>query len=303
MRLTTGGGAALYDQDTTVYVTPQEECSGSANNYWYYCTDPAGYFPYVQTCNKAWIPVVPQVGTAARDNRHEHSELASMAARGGMLVAGCATVPTGPNVMVLPGPQKSFEQFQADQMSCQQYAQASIGGASAQQNAANSAVGSAAVGTLLGAAAGAIIGSATGQAGQGAAIGAGTGLLFGSAAGSNAYGYSYYEAQRRYDMAYAQCMYARGNQLPGRVAYRAPPGQDCGAGVSAAELPAAQSFARQRAAADSGAAELRRRPAMHRLATGCRRDRLRQDPRRRSRRRRITRRRAIRHRIRRRHPA
>jgi hypothetical protein len=118
-----------------------------------------------------------------------------------VMVAGCATVPTGPNVMVLPGPQKSFENFQADQMSCQQYAQAMIGGTSAQQNAENAAVGSAAVGTLLGAAAGAIIGAATGQAGQGAAIGAGTGLLFGSAAGSNAYGYSYYEAQRRYDMA------------------------------------------------------------------------------------------------------
>ena len=130
-------------------------------------------------------------------------------------------MPSGPSVMVLPGPQKNFDQFQADQASCQQYAQASIG-ASAQQNATNAAVGSAAVGSLLGAAAGAIIGSATGQAGPGAAIGAGTGLLFGSAAGSNAYGYSYYEAQRRYDMAYAQCMYARGNQLPGRVAYRAP---------------------------------------------------------------------------------
>jgi len=131
-----------------------------------------------------------------------------------VFVAGCATVPTGPNVMVMPGPQKSFEQFQADQMSCQQYAQAAIGGASAQQNAENAAVGSAAVGTLLGAAAGAIIGSATGQAGQGAAIGAGTGLLFGSAAGSNAYGYSYQEAQRRYDIAYTQCMYGKGHQIP-----------------------------------------------------------------------------------------
>ena len=49
----------MYDQDTTVYVTPQEGAP-SANNYWYYCTDPAGYFPYVQSCNKAWMPVVPQ---------------------------------------------------------------------------------------------------------------------------------------------------------------------------------------------------------------------------------------------------
>ena len=70
-----------------------------------------------------------------------------------VLVAGCATVPTGPNVMVLPGPQKSFEQFQADQMSCQQYANAAIGGTSAQDNAANSAAASALVGTAIGAAA------------------------------------------------------------------------------------------------------------------------------------------------------
>ena len=34
---------------------------------------------------------------------------------------------------------------------------------------------------------------------------------------------TYYEAQRRYDIAYVQCMYARGNQVPGRTAYRAPP--------------------------------------------------------------------------------
>lgn len=135
-------------------------------------------------------------------------------------MAGCATVPSGPNVMVLPGAQKNFDQFRADQESCQQYAQSSIGGYTAGENAANSAVSSAVVGTALGAAVGAIIGSATGQAGPGAAIGAGTGLLFGSVAGSNAAGLSYYQAQRRYDMAYVQCMYARGNEIPGRAPSR-----------------------------------------------------------------------------------
>ena len=29
-------------------------------NYWYYCTQPAGYFPYVQNCNQAWMKVIPQ---------------------------------------------------------------------------------------------------------------------------------------------------------------------------------------------------------------------------------------------------
>jgi hypothetical protein len=154
-----------------------------------------------------------------------------------VFVAGCATVPTGPNVMVLPGPHKSFEQFQADQVSCQQYAQAAIGGTSVQDNAANAAAANALVGTLIGAAAGAAIGGASGQAGQGAAWGAGTGLLFGSAAGSNAYGYTYYEAQRRYDMAYTQCMYARGNQIPGQVAYRAPPARTTAPAYPPANYP------------------------------------------------------------------
>ena len=29
-------------------------------NYWYYCTQPAGYFPYVQHCNQPWMKVIPQ---------------------------------------------------------------------------------------------------------------------------------------------------------------------------------------------------------------------------------------------------
>ena len=144
-----------------------------------------------------------------------------------LLVAGCVTVPTGPAVTVLPGTYKSFDQFQADDGSCRQYASNSIGGAgqSAQDAAAANAVG----GAALGAAAGAIIGSVTGQAGAGAAIGAGTGLLFGSAAGGNVAGASSYDLQRRYDSAYIQCMYAHGHQVPGRVAYSRPRGYGPGA--------------------------------------------------------------------------
>jgi hypothetical protein len=138
-----------------------------------------------------------------------------------LALAGCATVPSGPRVMTMPGPNKSFEQFQADQGVCRQYAQSAIGGTTPSENAQLSAANSAAAGTLIGAAAGAILGSVTGNAGYGAAWGAGTGLLFGSAAGANAAGVSYAESQRRYDIFYAQCMVARGNQLPGRVA-RAP---------------------------------------------------------------------------------
>lgn len=138
-----------------------------------------------------------------------------------LLLAGCVTVPSGPTVMVLPGQQKSFGQFQNDNIVCQQYAMAVV--APAGQAAVDNAAGTAAAATFIGAAAGAIIGSATGQAGQGAAIGAGTGLLFGSAVGGNTAYYSSYDLQRRYDVAYVQCMYARGNQVPGQVVYRRAP--------------------------------------------------------------------------------
>ncbi len=130
-------------------------------------------------------------------------------------LAACATVPTGPSVMALPGAGKSFDQFRIDDASCRQYAYEQVGGVTGQQAAQRSAVGSAAVGTAVGAAAGAAIGSASGKMGAGAAIGAGTGLLFGSAAATGYASGSYYAVQRRYDHAYLQCMYAKGNQIPG----------------------------------------------------------------------------------------
>ena len=145
-----------------------------------------------------------------------------------VVLAGCVTVPTGPAVMALPGTAKSFDDFRADDVSCRDYAQYSLGPVPGQASA-DKAAADAAGGAVLGAAAGAIIGSVTGQAGHGAAIGAGTGLLFGSAAGANTAGYSSYHLQRRYDMAYLQCMYGKGNQVPSgprygpRPGYAAPP--------------------------------------------------------------------------------
>lgn len=132
-----------------------------------------------------------------------------------VFLPACATMPTGPSVMVLPGSGKTFDQFRIDDALCRQYANQQIGGVAGQQAAQQSAVTSAVIGTAIGAAAGAAIGSASGNMGAGAAIGAGSGLLLGSAAGSGSASSSYYEAQRRYDNAYLQCMYAKGNQIPG----------------------------------------------------------------------------------------
>jgi len=143
------------------------------------------------------------------------------------VLAGCVTMPTGPSVQVMPGAGKSFEQFQADDSACRQWAQQQVGMAPqdvANQNTATGAV----AGTAIGAGLGAALGAASGHAGPGAAIGAASGLLVGTAAGANAGQATGREAQRRYDNAYQQCMYAKGNQIPGiveqpRRAYRTMP--------------------------------------------------------------------------------
>jgi hypothetical protein len=147
------------------------------------------------------------------------------------LLASCATVPAGPGVMVLPGAGKPYEQFQADDAACRQWAFGQVGvepGAAA----AGSTVWGAVIGTLLGAGLGAAFGAASGNAGMGAAIGAGGGLFMGSLSGADAGYRSGVSVQRRYDYAYQQCMYAKGNVIPSyagvpsRPAYPAPPPPD-----------------------------------------------------------------------------
>ena len=129
-------------------------------------------------------------------------------------MSACATIPTGPSVMVWPGPGKPFEVFQADDAVCRQWASQQIGTSpndAVNQNLATGAV----LGTLAGAGLGAAIGAASGGAGIGAAIGAASGLIGGTAIASGPASAAGYEAQRRYDYAYLQCMYIKGNQVPG----------------------------------------------------------------------------------------
>jgi len=133
-----------------------------------------------------------------------------------LVVSGCATMPTGPSVLVLPAPGKSIEKFYNEDMICRQWAGERIG-ISAQDAAGRSTVTGAAVGTAVGAGAGALLGAASGHAGSGAAIGAGSGFLIGTASGASAGQECGWEAQQRYDYAYVQCMYSKGNQIPDRV--------------------------------------------------------------------------------------
>lgn len=128
-----------------------------------------------------------------------------------LLLDACTTVPTGPSVMALPGAGKSFDQFRIDDMDCRQYASQQIGGTNANDAAVKSEVGSAAVGAAVGALAGAAMGGH-----EGAGTGAGVGLLAGSLIGAGTSSNSQYTTQQRYDNAYVQCMYAKGDQVPVR---------------------------------------------------------------------------------------
>lgn len=147
------------------------------------------------------------------ENRHPESNLQTMAKICPILVmltfSGCVNLPTIPSVMALPGTSLSFEQFRDDDADCRQYAYIQIGGTTATQAATESGAASAAIGTAVGAAAGAAI-----AGGGGAAIGAGTGLAVGSIVGSTTAEQSIYATQHYYDMAYIQCMYAKGHRVP-----------------------------------------------------------------------------------------
>jgi hypothetical protein len=124
-------------------------------------------------------------------------------------LAACASLPTGPEVMALPGTGRSFDEFRIDDVGCREYAFQQIGGKAREQAANDKVFGSAATGAAVGALAGAAIGGRSG-----AGVGAGMGLIVGSASGSEAAQGSVYGSQRRYDIAYVQCMYGRGHRVP-----------------------------------------------------------------------------------------
>jgi hypothetical protein len=134
---------------------------------------------------------------------------------------GCVSVPNAPTTAVMPGPGVPFDQFQKDDSSCQQFARQQVG-TDPNGAARDQAVRGAIAGTIIGAAAGAIL---SGGHGPSTRSGAGAGLFMGSAAGAGAANQSAMTSQRRYNIAYEQCMYAKGNQVPGHAPprYLPPP--------------------------------------------------------------------------------
>ncbi|MGE0222688.1 MAG: glycine zipper family protein [Acetobacteraceae bacterium] len=145
---------------------------------------------------------------------------------GGTAALAACTVapPTAPSVMALPQQGKGYDVFMQDDVTCRQTASMYTGGPGQAQAATNNAVGTALLGTALGAGAGAALGSVGGAMGAGAAIGGATGLLAGSAIGAGNAQASAGNLQQQYDTVYTQCMYARGNtvQAPPPPVYAVP---------------------------------------------------------------------------------
>jgi len=146
-----------------------------------------------------------------------------------VLALGACTIapPSGPSIVALPGPGKSFPEFQKDDDYCRGYAASRNQGAGQEAaDQSNNANATAVAGTLIGAGLGAALGSLSGNAGAGAAIGAGAGLVGGaSVAGDNAQAAAD-SLQGRYDTSYAQCMVGYGNTIqsqPAPYAYAPPP--------------------------------------------------------------------------------
>ena len=129
------------------------------------------------------------------------------------ILSGCASAPTGPRVAVMPAPGKPFELFAEEDRYCRSYAERSVG-QSRDDAAAKNFAGAVVAGTAIGAAAGAL-----GNEGRGG-VGAAAGLVAGSMIGAGESANASRDAQRRYDIAYEQCMYAKGNQIPGYAAPR-----------------------------------------------------------------------------------
>jgi uncharacterized protein YcfJ len=124
------------------------------------------------------------------------------------LVTACAQIPTGPSVAVMPSQGKPFEVFVQEDQTCRAWAAQSMG--AGQQAESDRLVASSVTGAVIGALAGAMVGGHR-NIGAGAAMG----TAIGATAGSQHSGHGTWAAQRRYDIAYQQCMYAKGNLVPG----------------------------------------------------------------------------------------
>src|SRR5262249_34312496 len=130
-----------------------------------------------------------------------------------VILTGCAGVPLGPSVAVMPAPGNPCGFFVSEEPICRHYAEQQVG-ISPQQATQNSTATGAVACTALGAAAGGAIGAAFGAPGPGAAVGAGTGLLGGSAVDWNNGYVATWTIQPPYDISSPHLLYPNPHPIP-----------------------------------------------------------------------------------------
>jgi hypothetical protein len=146
------------------------------------------------------------------------AKAAAMAALALSLGACAVPLPSGPTVAIMPGQNKNWDAFRADDLECRQYAQSLVTPADAAA-ASRSSNATAILGTVFGGALGALFGVASGNPAAGAAIGAGSGAILGTANGAGIAGSSAAGLQGQYNLGYTQCMVAKGNSVPSTTAW------------------------------------------------------------------------------------
>ncbi len=52
--------AVIVPSTPPVYIQQQIQPIQPRTNYWYYCQNPDGYYPYVKNCPGGWLQVAPQ---------------------------------------------------------------------------------------------------------------------------------------------------------------------------------------------------------------------------------------------------
>ncbi len=140
-----------------------------------------------------------------------------------VLLSGCATTPMGPTALVMPAQGKPFEVFAQEQEMCKQFAGGEVDGGATMSNLKQ--LGTMAISTALGAGLGASV-----RGRRGAEFGGAVGAIGGGAMAGHGSARDQNTLQGRYDLAYTQCMYSRGNQIATaaraapQIAYGSPQG-------------------------------------------------------------------------------
>ena len=64
--------SVVIEKQAPVYVQPNRQQEES--DYWYFCTKPQGYYPYIKRCPGGWLKVVPSAPSDRDSNDAESSQ-------------------------------------------------------------------------------------------------------------------------------------------------------------------------------------------------------------------------------------